>query len=736
MRSWDGIQGGKYFLVETMDQFHLFLRELKQQKLIAVDTETSGFDWLRDRIAGIVVGWSVEHNFYLPVGHSTGEKQLDLAAIRPALRDVFEDPTVTKVFWNEKFDRHFLRQAGFEIKGVRHDGIILAHLLDENEEKGLKEVATRYFKGSNPAKWEDALHTWRVDEGKRRRKGFTDLTKQMLAEKRTEIEAEFFAERPFLKFAMKPQAVTAELKKVIKKKLSEHIFAKNKKDDVTYDYVPLEIITPYACADVHYTLLFYKQYVATVGAHDALKRLYINEAQLSDLLFEVESHGIKIDVPYLNKCQPKLESEIAASHAEIMKAVQAQTGNPDYTFDLESNDQLIQAFKEMGIRLTKLTKKGKEAAQNGQPDKVKFAVDKEVLEQLAATHLFAKQILDYRSKQKLLNTYVISIRELVDERHYLHSSFNANVATGRMSSREPNIQNIPGRDKTIRKAFTIPEEVGFENVDLDKNEWVFVFMDYSQVELRLTAHHSQDETLLAAYSPLAPGWIGKEQDVHSITCAEVVMRRPLTELEEILATENLETKHPEFDDVKWYRNIAKRVNFGIIYGAAGGAIQRQVSTPKRPVSRDECDQYIAAYFEKYTGVKGWIDLTHRLMKRDGWLVNSFGRYRRLPNVTSAHKWEIERACRQGVNFLIQGDAADLFKHAAVRVRNFLKRERARTRIVNFVHDEIQFYWHKSEFHLLKPVKKLMEDFPQFRVPILVEVDTSRREWANKKKLKA
>jgi DNA polymerase-1 len=153
------------------------------------------------------------------------------------------------------------------------------------------------------------------------------------------------------------------------------------------------------------------------------------------------------------------------------------------------------------------------------------------------------------------------------------------------------------------------------------------------------------------------------------------------------------------------------------------------------VSKDECQAYIKAYFDRYPGVKNWIDVTAATLGYTGELQNTFGRYRRLPDSQSSERWKRGRAGRQGVNFLIQGDAADVFKHAAVRVAKFLDAEGARTKIVNFVHDEIQFYWHKDEFHLLSPVKELMEDFPQFCVPITVEIDVSKRDWASKRKVK-
>jgi DNA polymerase I-like protein with 3'-5' exonuclease and polymerase domains len=1003
MRTWTGVQGGKYHLVQTMDQFQRFIGLLKQQRLIAVDTETSGLDWVREHICGFVFGWGVEHNYYLPVGHVTSEPQLALDDIRGPLAQVLENPGIQKIFWNEIFDRHFLRTAGLEVRGTCYDGVVLVHLLDEESDKRLKDCAVRYV-DKHADKWEKAVERWRVDEANRRRVGFSQLLISTLADKRAEIETEFQKRFPAAQLQLTKTQITQNLKKIVKERLADHPWADAKKDDITYDQVPLETLAPYAAADAHYTLLLFKMLYPTVMQHDDLRALLKNEIQLSYTLFEIEDHGVKIDVPYLKSLEPKFAALISEAEQEIHTAV-------GYPFNINSNEELIRALRTAGVQLLKLTKKGQEKVRKGEtPLETEYSVDKEVLEHLAATHEFAAKIQDYRTKQKLLNTYVRNIVDVVDSAHFLHSTFNPNVSTGRMSSREPNIQNIPGKDLDIRRAFTVPEEIGHEGAGSD--EFVFVFADYclaegtlvdtpkgptpiealrtgdlvftynhdtarpdcskicavkftgtlptlvvmldngervrctpnhrwlladgteclakdlkpdtrllplrrgeaaqkkyetlysrsnreyvythkvvaaasravdvgvlmnvvhhvdenhlnndpdnlefvsdighkrlhgqasarrqwqdpvvrarmsagisrskagkhvgvgnpnygklkgapkpcaacnrefyrppshearycskacydasrrgesdlnhrvvavdfdglcvptfdievardhnfalacgvfvhnSQVELRLTAHWSQDPTLVAAYSPDAPGWIGTEQDVHTITLANVVLRQPLDVVIAILK----DAAHPRYVEVKWMRNIAKRVNFGIIYGAGPGTIQRQVSTPKRFVEKKDCATYIATYFEKYAQVKQWIDLTTLQMQRYGCLKNSFGRYRRLPKGRSEHRWERERAARQGVNFLIQGDAADLFKHAAVRVRNFLHAQSAKTRLVNFVHDEIQFYWHKSELHLMKPVKALMEDF-DFRVPIIVDFAWSQRDWASKKELK-
>lgn len=720
MRSWKGVQGGRYFLVQTMDQFWEFFRELKKQTFLAVDTETSGLDWVKSHACGIVIGWGVEWNFYLPIAHTTGELQLNLSEIREPLREVLEDRSIRKVLWNEKFDRHFLRKCGIEVRGVRHDGVVLLHLVDENRSHALKDAAKQHI-SRHADKWEKILDAWRKEEAKRRRTEFGRVITERLKRDREKIEAEYLREHPFQQFeGLKKAQITSALKKYVRQKLEaeDHPYARNKIKDISYDQIPLDTMTPYACADVHYTWLLVKRLIQTIAQHDALKKLYINETALADLLFETETIGVKVDIPYLKSTEPVLVQEMADLKAEIF----AEVG---YEFDLESNPSLITALRTAGCRLTKLTKKGKELAEKGvKPGPNHFAVDDDTLEGLSIQYKFAGKVREYRKRKKLLDTYVRAIINKVDEDHYIHTTFNANVTTGRMSSKEPNLQNIPGRSDLIRRAFTIPEGIANDN---DNSEWVFVFMDYSQVELRLTAHHSQDPTFINAYP-----WDGSTTDLHSLTCADAVLGRPFDEVLAIVGDED----HPEFKEIKWFRNIAKRVNFGIIYGAGPQAIQRQVSSPERQVSVDECKTYIQNYFRRYPGVKRWIDTTQYVLSRSGYLQNTFGRYRTLHDARAHEKWKRGRAGRQGVNFLIQGDAADLFKHAAVRVYQFLKEQNAKTRIVNFVHDEIQFYWHKDELHLLKPVKELMEDFPQFDVPIVVDVEYSKRCWADKKELKA
>ena len=720
-KCFEGIKGGKYYLVQTLSQFKEFMSLAREQKLLAIDTETSGLYWVHSDVCGIVVGWGVAHNYYLPIKHQTDEQQLRIEDIRDDLNALFSDLSVSKIFANAKFDLHGLRKIGIEVPGTIHDIVIMAHILDENADHGVKPLALMYV-DPNADKYEKFIAQWRTDEAKRRRSQF----QERLKEKTTAILKDPVAlQRVASKFHLDLATTdTKTLKKfaqdLAKEDLSSLLCARNKKEDISYDYIPLEHITPYACADVHYTYLIFKELAVALVKSSDTKALYSQEMRLTRILFDTEHNGVKIDVDYLASIEPQFDIEIA----QLEKSIYAAVG---YEFNIASPTQLVDALQKAGVTLTKVSKASKKAAANGEDVPIKYSADKEVLESLAATHPFASQILTYRNLEKTKNTYAIGIRELVDAQNCVHPSFNQNVSTGRMSCTDPNCQNIPARDKTIRKAFITPG-----------NEYLFVFFDYSQIELRLTADRSSDPTLLSCYPFDAEG-----RDVHTITLADVVLKRPIDEVNAMKKDKTGHTQTPPRGQLckcpacryDFYRNVAKRVNFGIIYGAGPYAIQQQVSKPSEIVPVEECKEYIDRYFEKYPGVKEWIDRTQRFMKKHHYVQNTFGRYRQLEIDRTMEKWQIDRACRQAVNFLIQGEAADLFKNAAIRVDEFLRKQGARTRLVNFVHDEIQFYWHKDEIGLIKEVKRLMEDFDRYQVPIVAEMSYSPTDWSTKKELK-
>lgn len=737
MKCWEGVKGGRYYLVDTLDKFKEFMEMAEKQPALAIDTETSGLDWVKARACGIVVGWGVAHNYYLPIDHKnyltglpTTDPQLDIEDIREDLSRLFTNKDTVKIFWNAKFDLHALRMIGLEVSGVIHDGLISSFLLDENVDHSLKGMS-RKFVDRKADQWERQIDLWRSQEAKRRRSEMTAMIKMKVAEYKADPKlvaaAHKIANEQFIQLDLtgqppanvkrkKTSLINAAHKEHAKEALKDHYYNRNKKDQISYDLIPIEDMVPYACADVHYTWLLHKHFFQALLEDPSLVKLYINEMQLMRVLFEMEHGGVKINKGYLEKIGPEMIAEVLRAEKEVYEQV-------GYEFNIGSTPQLIEAVKKAGITLTKYTKTSMEKLAKNliTEEEATYSVDAEVLEELAATYPFAKAVLDYRGLLKLNNTYVDGILDKLDDWEFIHSSFRQNVRTGRMSSSAPNCQNIPNRDKRIKKAFTVPDE-----------DHVFVFIDYSQIELRLTAHYSQDPLLLSCYP-----FDGEGRDVHSLTTAGVIMGM---EYDAFLEMREDKTEHDPDNPLcacnmcvaNEKRQIGKTVNFAIIYGAGGATVQRQVSTPQKPVSVEACKGYIRNYMDTYRGVKHWIKRTESEVQRDLCVQNVFGRYRRFPDINHVDDMARFRRLRQASNFLIQGSAADLFKYALVRVAKMI--EGTGIRVVNVVHDDIQFYFPKNKLHLLKYVVEAMEDF-SFDVPIVADVEFSLDNWGNKKELK-
>jgi DNA polymerase I-like protein with 3'-5' exonuclease and polymerase domains len=700
---FDGVANAKLYLVHLQHEWDAVFPLLMQQKLVAFDTETQGFEYFKgDRIVGFSFGWSDTH-FYAPVRHEPSvlggdpPPQLCLESIKPDLTSFFAQTDVFTIFHNFKFDCHFLAADGIEVHTPTHDTRILWQLFNENAPGKLKTIASgwkddlgRWAPGvvdPEAAVKEKELDTWRVEEAKARR---------------AEFRATLMAKADELETAIEFQAHTrAMLKQHIKEKiLSGHPYIEAKKSDIHYGFIPIELMCEYAGVDTFLTYRIYSYLMENIEFTPDLRKLYINEIKLSRVLLSMEEAGVKVDRGYLQELGDRFQLDIGNLERQIKEYLGIDNVN--------SNDQLAKALTRRGIELTAKTSSGK------------FAVDKKVLTKLAKKHDVVKDILQLRKLNKLRNTYVESIRDKLTDGDILHCSFNQNVATGRMSSASPNLQNIPGRDDSIRRSFVIPND-----------DYVFLFADYSQVEVRLTAHYSSDALLLDAYK--------KEQDIHTRTMCEM-FSHSYDESRAILK----QPDHPKFKGLKHLRNVAKIVNFSIIYGSGAPGLASQIARPARYENVSDkrwisvCQDYIDSYLAKYLGVKRFINRTKREIRKDGQLTNHFGRVRHLPhiNATKILKdrtkfWMEARAERQGVNFLIQGTCADIFKIATVRVFDLLKGKKSY--IVNVVHDELQVYLHKSEFDLLREIKTQMEDF-DFLVPIVADFEVSFTNWADKREI--
>jgi DNA polymerase I len=398
-----------------------------------------------------------------------------------------------------------------------------------------------------------------------------------------------------------------------------------------------------------------------------LRKVYDEiDLPLVPVLARMEEAGVKLDCDVLADMSRRLENDIAMKAREVYAKC-------DFEFNINSPKQLGDVLFNR-LNLPKPIKYGKGKT-------ISTAVD--VLEGLAAEHEVPKMVLDYRQLSKLKSTYVDALPALLNScTRRLHTTFNmAGSATGRLSSVNPNLQNIPIRTelgREIRAAFIA--EPGF----------VLLAADYSQIELRLLAHYSGDKLLVEAYRT--------EQDIHTLTASQVFGVPPLM----------IEAEH---------RRRAKAVNFGIVYGLSPFGLSQQLG-----IDTKEAKRFIEAYFEKYSGVREFIDRTLEQARRDQKVSTLFGRVRPIPDIHSKNFNLRGFAERTAVNTPLQGTAADLIKLAMIRIDAELRARKLRSRMLLQVHDELVFEVAEEEVDTMKRlVVDHMEQVHELRVPLKVEV---------------
>lgn len=704
--TWKGPKGSLLHLVNTPAEWEAFYDAMSRQKIVACDTETNGFHYFaNNRIVGMSFGWGI-HNFYIPVRHVESLQdgpqipQLSMDYLRPMLQQFFARKDVFTIWHNAKFDFHFYEVDDIPITTPFHDTLIGWKLKNETAPAALKTIATGWRdefgrwrvgligKGANDK--EKEVDRWRTDEAKARRLAFNQYVMEKANELETEMEFQGWKRN--------------DLKKYIKNTIAiGHPYSKSTKSDIHYGYVPIELMTQYAAIDTYLTWLVYQDVVEYIKKRPKLTQVYIKELKYTRTLCETEGAGVKMDRPYLIKLGKQLAEEAEA----LSETIKDELGPEFVNINLGSTDQLSAAFIQKGLKLTKKTESGK------------WALDSEVLKELAEEYPVAKNVKKLRELEKLKSTYVDGILSKLTPNDFLHCSYNQIVNTGRSSCTDPNLQNIPAGSKLIRKAF----------INLGP-EYLYVFADYSQIELRLTADRSQDPIMMDAYA--------KGQDLHTRALCEMFGY----DYDYVLSV--LDSKdHPEKAMFKNLRTIAKRINFGIIYGVGPPGLARQTGK-----SVEECRDYINTYLRKYIGVKRMMNEGKRYVRAHGEVENNFGRIRHIPTIYADKIlpglrsdlspeelrrliWMFQgRSERQAVNYWIQGEAADLFKEAAVRVHDLFKKKAKYSRLVNFIHDEIQAYIHQDEMFLLKEMKERMEDF-KYSVPIIVEFEASKTDWSEK-----
>jgi len=397
-----------------------------------------------------------------------------------------------------------------------------------------------------------------------------------------------------------------------------------------------------------------------------LRRLYDEvDLPLMPVLLRMERAGVRIDTERLRELSVRLEGELARLTEEIY----ALAGTP---FNINSPKQLGEVlFERLGLRPQGKTSKTKA-----------FSTSADVLEALAGEHPVVQRILDYRQLSKLKGTYVDALPQLLSpEDGRLHTTFNpAGAATGRLSSTEPNLQNIPVRTEAgreIRSCF-VPEP-----------GWVLLSADYSQIELRLLAHFSSDAALVDAFL--------RGEDIHTRTASEIHGVPPLMVTPEM-------------------RRAAKAVNFGIVYGQTPFGLAQQLG-----ISKEEAKQYIDRYFQRYPGVKLWIERTIAEVRERGYTLTLWGRRRPIPDILSKNPNARAFAERTAVNTPLQGTAADLMRKAMIRADAELRRRNLRSRMLLQVHDELVLECPPEELAEARSlVKEAMEGVEKLAVPLLAE----------------
>lgn len=417
---------------------------------------------------------------------------------------------------------------------------------------------------------------------------------------------------------------------------------------------------------------FYEAYAAYASyvplseklTETGMKKLFDEiEMPLTFTLYDMEKNGVKIEAEALKIYGQQLGERIV----EVEKHIYEQTGE---AFNINSPKQLgIILFEKLGLPHGKKTKTG-------------YSTSADILEKLAPDYPVVSEILEYRQLTKLKSTYADGLANYIQADGRIHGKFNQTVtATGRLSSTEPNLQNIPVRmelGRLIRKVF-IPEQ-----------DYVFVDADYSQIELRILAHCSGDEQLICAYR--------EARDIHRITASQVF--------------------HVPFEEVTdLQRRNAKAVNFGIVYGISSFGLSEDLSITKK-----EAAQYIENYFQTYPGIKTFLDLAVADAKEKGYAVTLFGRRRPIPELSSGNFMQRSFGERVAMNSPIQGTAADIMKIAMIGVNNRLKERQMKSRLVLQVHDELLIEAYKEEVAQVEEILAYeMEHAASLLVPLEVDM---------------
>lgn len=428
----------------------------------------------------------------------------------------------------------------------------------------------------------------------------------------------------------------------------------------------IEKVSQYSIEDADIALRLYKILNEKIYSLNLEKVLNEIELPLIPVLAKMELNGVYFDEDYLRNLSSSYEKKINA----LLEKIYVLAGEE---FNLNSPKQVSYIlFEKLGIKPKKKTKTGS------------YSTSADSLEEMINEHEIVSLILEYRKYFKLKSTYVDALPKMINPKtQRIHTSFNqTGTATGRLSSSEPNLQNIPNRDeegKEIRKAL-IPQQKG----------WKILSADYSQIELRILAHLSEDENLLRAFK--------EDLDVHSITASKI-FGVPVEDVDNSM------------------RQVGKTVNFSIIYGITPFGLSKRLKIPLK-----DCDKIITSYFQNYPGVRKYIESTLEKAKKEGIVYTIFGRRREVPQLRSRNKNIQQEGVRIATNTPIQGTAADIIKIAMINIDKIIREKKLTSKMILQVHDELVFEVPEKELDIMKEVvKREMENVIELKAPLKVDI---------------
>ena len=582
-----------YQLIDTEEKQEQLLQNILTQKILSLDTETTGTDPIRAELVGMSFSYDENQAFYVPVPADRTEAQRIVDKFKP----VFENKETLKVGQNIKYDMLVLANYGVELQGEMFDTMIAHYVLQPELHHGMDYLAEIY------------LHYETI-------------------------------------------------------KIEELIGPKGKNQKNMRDLDPINIYR-YACEDADVTLKLknvLEKELKESGAESLFRDI---EMPLVPVLAYMERNGVRIDTEALKETSRHFTARMQQIEEEVHRLAGVE-------FNIASPKQVGEVLFDR-LKIIDKPKKTK----TGQ-----YVTSEEVLESLKGKHEIVEKILEHRGLKKLLGTYIDALPQLINpDTGHIHTSFNQTVtATGRLSSSNPNLQNIPVRNedgKEIRKAF-IPDE-GCE----------FFSADYSQIELRIMAHLSEDPHMIEAFR--------ENQDIHAATAAKIYK-------------EKLE------DVTREQRSKAKTANFGIIYGISVFGLAERLN-----IDRKEAKELIDGYFENYPHVKEYMDRSIQSAREKGYIETIFRRRRYLPDINSRNAVVRGYAERNAINAPIQGSAADIIKVAMVRIYRRFREEGIRSKMILQVHDELNFSVLPEEKEKVQQIViSEMESAYKMKVPLLAD----------------